>query len=82
MSTPVLELETVRKTYPGDPPVESIRGLSLTVSAGEMVGIIGPSGSGKSTLLHVMSGLDRPTAGMVRIAGNPPRVSPTGAWPG
>ncbi len=70
MSVPVLQLDAVRKTYPGEPPVESVRGLSLTVNAGEMIGIVGPSGSGKSTLLHIMAGLDRPTAGTVRIAGN------------
>src|SRR5229473_5442918 len=70
MSMPVLELNAVRKTYPGDPPVQSVRGLTLTVKAVEMVGIVGPSGSGKSTLLHIMAGLDRPTTGMVRIAGN------------
>ncbi|GII65058.1 peptide ABC transporter ATP-binding protein [Sphaerisporangium krabiense] len=68
---PVLELGDVRKVYPGEPPVESVRGVSLTVRAGEMVALLGPSGSGKSTLLHIMAALDRPTSGSVRLAGHP-----------
>ncbi|MBB5783470.1 ABC transporter ATP-binding protein [Nonomuraea jabiensis] len=65
----VLELRNVRKTYPGEPPVESVRGVSLAVEAGEMIAVRGASGSGKSTLLHLMAGLDRPTSGSVRLDG-------------
>jgi putative ABC transport system ATP-binding protein len=65
----VLELRDVRKTYPGEPPVAAIRGISITVSAGDMVAVLGPSGSGKSTLLHLAAALDRPTSGTVRLAG-------------
>jgi putative ABC transport system ATP-binding protein len=65
-----LELRDVRKVYPGDPPVESVRGVSLVVRDGEMVAVRGPSGSGKSTLLHLMAALDRPTSGDVRLAGS------------
>ena len=68
---PVLELHDVRKTYPGEPPVDSVRGVSLAVRAGEMLAVTGPSGSGKSTLLNLMSALDRPTAGSVRLDGQP-----------
>jgi putative ABC transport system ATP-binding protein len=68
-STPVLELIDVVKTYPGDPPVAALAGVSLRIDRGELVAIVGPSGSGKSTLLHVMGTLERPTAGVVRIAG-------------
>ncbi|MEU4165006.1 ABC transporter ATP-binding protein [Actinoplanes sp. NPDC026670] len=67
--TAALELVDVRKTYPGSPPVESVRGVDLTVHSGEMVAVVGPSGSGKSTLLNLAAGLDRPTSGSVRIAG-------------
>ncbi|MBP2706559.1 ABC transporter ATP-binding protein [Microbispora sp. RL4-1S] len=72
MSTPegVLVLDEVRRTYPGDPPVEPVRGVSLVVREGEMLAVLGPSGSGKSTLLHLMAALDRPTSGSVRLAGH------------
>ena len=54
----VLELRDVRKVYPGEPPVESVRGVSLAVSAGDMLAVRGPSGSGKSTLLNLVAGLE------------------------
>jgi putative ABC transport system ATP-binding protein len=65
----LLELDTVRRTYPGAPPVEALRGVSVRIAAGELVAVVGPSGSGKSTLLHLMGALDRPDSGTVRIAG-------------
>jgi putative ABC transport system ATP-binding protein len=68
-SRPVLELDTVTKTYSSDPPVYALRAVSFSVQAGELVAIVGPSGSGKSTLLHIMGTLDRPTSGVVRITG-------------
>ena len=66
---PVLQLERVSKVYPGQPPVRALDQASLTVTAGELVAVVGPSGSGKSTLLHLMGTLDQPTAGTVRITG-------------
>jgi putative ABC transport system ATP-binding protein len=65
----VLELRAVCKRYPGDPPVESLRSVSLAIEEGELLAIVGPSGSGKTTLLHVMGTLDRPTEGEVLVAG-------------
>ncbi len=66
---PVLELDGVVKAYPGDPPLEVLYGVSLTVVEGDLIAIVGPSGSGKSTLLHLMGTLDRPSAGTVRVTG-------------
>ena len=66
---PVLELEAVTKTYPGEPPLIALAAVSLSVRQGELVAIVGPSGSGKSTLLHLMGTLDRPSTGRVSITG-------------
>jgi putative ABC transport system ATP-binding protein len=69
MTAPVLELRSVTKHYPGPPRLEVLRGIDLTVAAGEMLAIVGPSGSGKSTLLHIMGTLDLPSGGSVRVGG-------------
>jgi putative ABC transport system ATP-binding protein len=66
---PVLELEDVTKTYPAEPPVNALAGVTFTVHRGELVAIVGPSGSGKSTLLHLMGTLDLPSSGTVRLTG-------------
>jgi putative ABC transport system ATP-binding protein len=50
-------------------PVHALRGVSLTIDAGDYIAIAGPSGSGKSTLLHILGGIDPPTSGEVRIEG-------------
>ena len=65
----VLELEDVTKCYPGTPPVEALRQINLRVEEGELLAILGPSGSGKSTLLLVAGTLERPSDGVVRVAG-------------
>ncbi|WP_435886913.1 ATP-binding cassette domain-containing protein, partial [Streptomyces anulatus] len=63
----MVELRDVTKVYNGH--VRALRGVDLTVGNGELLAIVGPSGSGKSTLLHMIGTLDRPTGGIVRIAG-------------
>jgi putative ABC transport system ATP-binding protein len=67
---PALELHDVFRIYRSG-PVETValRGLELRVERREMVALLGPSGCGKSTLLHLAAGLDRPSAGEVRVAG-------------
>jgi putative ABC transport system ATP-binding protein len=65
----VMELTAVTKTYPGQPPVHALRGVSFRVRQGELAAIVGPSGSGKTTLLHLMGTLDRPSTGTVRLTG-------------
>ena len=49
--------------------VQALRGVSLTLHRGEVVGLIGPNGAGKSTLVNVLSGFDRPDGGTVELAG-------------
>ena len=66
---PSLELVDIVKEYGGEPPVRALDGVSLRVEQGELAALVGPSGSGKSTLLHIIGTLDRPTSGLVRIAG-------------
>ena len=70
MSEPVLEIEGLRRVYmTGQGPLEVLKGADLTVSAGEIVGLVGPSGSGKSSLLHAAGLLEHPTAGRIVIEG-------------
>jgi len=67
---PMIEAVDLERTYRlGDSDVGALRGVSLSVAVGDYVAVTGPSGSGKSTLMHVLGALDRPTAGLVRIAG-------------
>jgi macrolide transport system ATP-binding/permease protein len=66
----ILELTHIQKHYTnGDTTVRALDGVSLTITRGEFVAIMGQSGSGKSTLMNIIGCLDRPTAGSYRVLG-------------
>ena len=70
MGRPLLEIKSlVRRFSTGDQQVDVLKGIDLTINAGEMVAIIGASGSGKSTLMNILGCLDRPSEGSYRIDG-------------
>ncbi|WP_445116191.1 lipoprotein-releasing ABC transporter ATP-binding protein LolD [Acinetobacter sp. WZC-1] len=70
MSNMVLQAREIHKSFTdGKSTVDVIKGLSLQISEGEFVSIVGASGSGKSTLLHILGGLDRPSQGQVDLNG-------------
>ena len=68
-SQQVIVTEGLTKTYSAnDVPVYALRGINLTITAGEFTAIVGPSGSGKTTFLNIISGLDQPTEGKVWLS--------------
>jgi lipoprotein-releasing system ATP-binding protein len=68
-----LEVRDLVKEYPTPAgPLSVLRGITLTLAAGEAVSIMGPSGGGKSTLLFLLGALDEPTSGTVRLDGKNP----------
>ncbi|MCF5164689.1 MacB family efflux pump subunit [Pseudomonas congelans] len=71
MRTPLIDLRDIRKSYGGgdSPLVNVLRGIDLSIHAGEFVAIVGASGSGKSTLMNILGCLDRPTSGEYLFAG-------------
>jgi ABC-type lipoprotein export system ATPase subunit len=72
-----IELDEVFRVYSGVEGAAALQGLTLTVADGELLVVLGPSGSGKTTLLRLLAGLDRPSAGRVRVHGRElARLSP------
>ena len=70
MTMALIELRDVTKTYRRDQiEVPVLEGVTITVPAGDFLGLMGPSGSGKSTLLNLLAGIDRPTRGSVSVGG-------------
>jgi putative ABC transport system ATP-binding protein len=63
-----VELSQVTKEYPGG--VTALRDVSVVIPAGDQVAVVGPSGSGKTTMLTILGTLERPSAGLVRVAGH------------
>ncbi|MFN7967678.1 MAG: ABC transporter ATP-binding protein, partial [Acidobacteriota bacterium] len=59
----------LKKTYPGKPPVDAVRGVDLEVQRGECFGLLGPNGAGKTTTVEILEGLIEPTSGTVEVLG-------------
>jgi putative ABC transport system ATP-binding protein len=69
-ATAVVSARDVTRRYgEGDAAVDALRGVTLEIIPGQFAAVMGPSGSGKSTLMHILAGLDKPTTGIVEIAG-------------
>lgn len=70
MNTALIQLRELTRVYrQGDLEVRALDGITLDITEGEFLALMGPSGSGKSTLLHLIAGIDRPSGGECRVAG-------------
>jgi putative ABC transport system ATP-binding protein len=68
MGNTLVEIKNLVKTYTrGDQEVPVLRDITLSIDRGDFISLMGPSGSGKSTLLNLIAGIDKPTAGILRI---------------
>ena len=76
MQTPVVELSGIEKTFrTSNDVVHAVRGVDLTIRAGEVVALLGPNGAGKSTTIDMLLGLAGPDAGTVRVFGGAPQAA-------
>lgn len=67
MSEPILRVEKIEQRYPG---VQALKGVSLDISGGHVMGLVGENGAGKSTLIRILAGIERPVAGRVVFKGD------------
>ena len=67
--SPVVQTESLGRTFPGSPPVTALHDANLMIEEGDYLALVGPSGSGKSTLLHLLGLLDSPTEGSYLLNG-------------
>ena len=78
MPEPFLEMSGISKTYPG---VRALDDVSLAVSPGEVIGIVGENGAGKSTLMKILGGVIAPSTGTIRLDGETLTALPfPGRW--
>src|SRR5690242_8028378 len=69
-ASPLIQMKGVEKVYrTGKLEFAALRGVDLVVGPGYMLAVVGPSGSGKTTILNMITGIDRPTAGRIVVAG-------------
>lgn len=69
-SAPLVRVHDLRKVYHrGAERIDVLQGVTLDIQPGDFLALMGPSGSGKTTLLNLLGGLDRPTSGLIEIAG-------------
>lgn len=68
-SAPLVELRDITRSFPGPPEVQALKGVNLSVFAGDYLSIVGPSSSGKSTMLNILGLLDKPSVGEYRLSG-------------
>ena len=78
MSPPLVVEQATKRFRQGEAVIEALKGVSLTITRGEFVAVMGASGSGKSTLLHVMAGLTKPDQGRIWSTGKTFRPCRTG----
>jgi simple sugar transport system ATP-binding protein len=71
MVTPIISIEGLHKWYSG---VHALNGIDLEIQPGELVGLVGDNGAGKSTLIKVLSGVEVPNAGEIRVDGKPVKI--------